>query len=94
MGIACQIEPVQGIVKAKFVSLIVLIHIIAIIYLFLLMRFFSDWLVLVCMISSIGVLVALHIKRKETPTNFILLTIFVSIPFNIPGNSSFNAFKY
>ncbi|XP_026466552.1 protein lifeguard 4-like [Ctenocephalides felis] len=52
VGIACQIEPVQGIVKA------------------------NDWLVLVCMISSIGVLIALHIKRKETPTNFILLTIF------------------
>jgi hypothetical protein len=40
---------------------------------------FSDWMITVAFILNIkGLLIALHFKRRETPTNFILLTAFVS----------------
>ncbi|KAK9501571.1 hypothetical protein O3M35_012274 [Rhynocoris fuscipes] len=39
----------------------------------------NDWLVLVGFFLSIITLLALHVKRKETPTNFILLAIFTVV---------------
>lgn len=39
----------------------------------------NDWLMLFSFIGSIAVLIPLHIKRKESPTNFILLTAFTAI---------------
>lgn len=38
----------------------------------------NPWLIMVAFILSIGLLVALQIKRKETPINLILLAAFVS----------------
>lgn len=40
--------------------------------------FSSDWLMIVAFIASIVLLIALHIKRRESPTNLILLAGFVS----------------
>ncbi len=37
----------------------------------------NPWLIMVAFFLSLGLLVALHIKRRETPTNFILLAAFV-----------------
>lgn len=51
-------------------------------YCYILMKctiYFSDWLMLVAFISSIVTIIALHIWRKSTPINFILLGTFVSI---------------
>uniref|UniRef100_A0A170YYS6 Protein lifeguard 4-like protein n=1 Tax=Triatoma infestans TaxID=30076 RepID=A0A170YYS6_TRIIF len=39
----------------------------------------NDWLVLLAFMLSLITLVALHIKRKESPTNFILLAIFTVV---------------
>ncbi|XP_071053216.1 protein lifeguard 4-like [Onthophagus taurus] len=39
----------------------------------------NDWLMMIAMFSSFGLLIALHIKRKDTPTNFILLTAFTVV---------------
>lgn len=39
----------------------------------------NDWLVSVAFLISIVTLIALHIKRKETPTNYILLSIFTVV---------------
>jgi len=39
----------------------------------------NDWMMFVAMFSSIGLIIALHIKRKETPTNFILLAAFTVV---------------
>ena len=44
----------------------------------------NPWLVMVAFIASFGLLLALQIKRNETPINFILLTAFVS--FKIGSN--------
>ena len=38
----------------------------------------NPWLILVAFVLSMVLLVALHIKRKETPINLILLASFVS----------------
>lgn len=44
--------------------------------------FFSVWMVFISMILSFALLIALHIKRHETPANLILLAGFVSVhPF-------------
>ena len=37
----------------------------------------NPWLVMVAFFLALGLLLALHIKRRETPTNFILLAAFV-----------------
>ncbi|KAF5288589.1 hypothetical protein FQA39_LY15368 [Lamprigera yunnana] len=39
----------------------------------------NDWLLIVAMFGSIGILIALFIKRLETPTNFILLAAFTVV---------------
>ncbi|GJQ69775.1 hypothetical protein Trydic_g22334 [Trypoxylus dichotomus] len=39
----------------------------------------NDWLMLLAFISSIVTIIALHIWRKSTPTNFILLGIFTVV---------------
>ena len=41
----------------------------------------NSWLILLAFILSMGLLIALHIKRKESPMNLILLASFVSLPF-------------
>ena len=38
----------------------------------------NPWLIMVNFILSIGFLIGLHIKRRETPLNLILLAAFVS----------------
>jgi len=45
----------------------------------------NPWLIMVAFILSIGLLVALQTKRKETPTNLILLAAFVRESFSIFG---------
>ena len=37
----------------------------------------NPWLIMVAFVLSIGLVIALHVKAKETPTNFILLAAFV-----------------
>lgn len=37
----------------------------------------SDWMMMITFFGSLGLLFALHIKRKESPTNLILLAAFV-----------------
>ncbi|XP_077293488.1 protein lifeguard 4-like [Arctopsyche grandis] len=39
----------------------------------------NDWMILVAFISSIAILVALYVKRRETPTNLILLAAFTVV---------------
>ncbi|KAF7282327.1 hypothetical protein GWI33_002899 [Rhynchophorus ferrugineus] len=39
----------------------------------------NDWLMMFSFIGSLIILIPLHIKRKESPTNFILLTAFTAI---------------
>ncbi|KAF5269166.1 hypothetical protein FQR65_LT02466 [Abscondita terminalis] len=39
----------------------------------------NNWLLIIAMFGSIGLLIALHIKRLETPTNFILLAAFTVV---------------
>lgn len=39
----------------------------------------NDWLMIVAFIASIVLLIALHIKRKESPTNLILLAGFTIV---------------
>ncbi len=39
----------------------------------------NPWLIMVAFILSLGLLVALHVKRRETPTNFILLAAFTVV---------------
>ncbi|KAL1137663.1 hypothetical protein AAG570_009359 [Ranatra chinensis] len=39
----------------------------------------NDWLLTVAFLSSVVILIALHIKRKESPTNFILLGLFTIV---------------
>lgn len=39
----------------------------------------NSWLLLPAFILSFGLLIALHIKRRETPTNFILLAAFTVV---------------
>ncbi|KAF2902510.1 hypothetical protein ILUMI_03672 [Ignelater luminosus] len=39
----------------------------------------NDWMMFVAMFGSIGLIIALHIKRRETPTNFILLAAFTVV---------------
>jgi len=39
----------------------------------------NDWLMFVAFISSLVTIIALHIWRKSTPTNFILLAIFTVV---------------
>ncbi|XP_034254206.1 protein lifeguard 4-like [Thrips palmi] len=39
----------------------------------------NDWLVSMSFIASIVILIALHIKRRETPTNLILLAAFTVV---------------
>ena len=38
----------------------------------------NPWMLLVSFVLSIGLLIALSIKRRETPTNLVLLAAFVS----------------
>ena len=40
---------------------------------------FSQWFVLLAAISSFGLIFALALKSRETPTNYILLACFVSV---------------
>ena len=40
--------------------------------------YFSQWMLLVAIIGSLGLLIALMVYRQETPTNYILLALFVS----------------
>ncbi|KAF7987726.1 hypothetical protein HCN44_003589 [Aphidius gifuensis] len=39
----------------------------------------SSWMVLMSFIATIGILIALHIKRREHPTNLILLAAFTVV---------------
>lgn len=39
----------------------------------------NQWPLVVCFISSLVLLLALHVKRRETPTNYVLLTIFTLV---------------
>lgn len=39
----------------------------------------NDWLLMIAFFGSIGLLIALHVKRLETPTNFILLAAFTVV---------------
>lgn len=39
----------------------------------------NEWLLMVAFLGSIVTLIALHIKRKDTPTNYILLSIFTVV---------------
>ncbi|KAL1491365.1 hypothetical protein ABEB36_011973 [Hypothenemus hampei] len=39
----------------------------------------NDWMMLLSFFASIGLLIALHIKRKQSPTNFILLVAFTLV---------------
>ena len=39
----------------------------------------NPWLLMVAFILSMGLLIALHVKRRETPVNLILLAGFVSV---------------
>lgn len=41
--------------------------------------YFSSWTIGLAFILSIGVLIALLFKRRQHPTNLILLSTFVSI---------------
>eukprot|EP00094_Tigriopus_californicus_P013735 TCALIF_13291-PA protein Name:"Similar to Tmbim4 Protein lifeguard 4 (Mus musculus)" AED:0.15 eAED:0.21 QI:32/0/0/1/0.5/0.66/3/0/160 len=38
----------------------------------------NPWLLMVAFVAALGLLIALHVKRKETPINLILLGAFVS----------------
>lgn len=37
----------------------------------------SDWMLMITLFGSFGLLIALFVKRRETPTNLILLAAFV-----------------
>nr|XP_023024494.1 protein lifeguard 4-like [Leptinotarsa decemlineata] len=39
----------------------------------------NDWMMLVTFFGSIALLLALHVKRRESPANFILLTAFTVV---------------
>jgi FtsH-binding integral membrane protein len=39
----------------------------------------NPWLILVAFVASLGLLVALHIKRRQTPVNFFLLAAFTVV---------------
>lgn len=39
----------------------------------------NNWLLTLALFLSLGLFIALHIKRRETPTNFILLGIFTFV---------------
>ena len=39
----------------------------------------NPWMLLLAFVSSMGLLMALHIKRRESPVNLILLAAFVSL---------------
>ncbi|KAK5646066.1 hypothetical protein RI129_004530 [Pyrocoelia pectoralis] len=39
----------------------------------------NDWLLMIAFFGSIGLLIGLHVKRLETPTNFILLAAFTVV---------------
>ena len=39
----------------------------------------NPWLLMIAFILSMGLLIALHVKRRETPVNLILLAGFVSV---------------
>lgn len=39
----------------------------------------NEWLMSVAFIASLGLIIALHIKRRETPLNFILLALFTVV---------------
>ncbi|BES96776.1 UPF0005 [Nesidiocoris tenuis] len=39
----------------------------------------NTWMITIGFLSNIVVLIALHFKRKETPTNFVLLAIFTVV---------------
>ena len=41
----------------------------------------NPWLLMVAFILSIGLLIGLHVKRRESPINLILLAGFVSKHF-------------
>ncbi|CAB0010660.1 unnamed protein product [Nesidiocoris tenuis] len=42
-------------------------------------RYAVTWMITIGFLSNIVVLIALHFKRKETPTNFVLLAIFTVV---------------
>ena len=44
---------------------------------------FSNWMLMVSLIGTFGSLFALMWKRQETPTNYILLAVFVRLSFYI-----------
>ena len=39
----------------------------------------NPWMLLLAFVSSMGLLMALHVKRRESPVNLILLAAFVSL---------------
>lgn len=39
----------------------------------------NPWMLMVAFVLSIGLLIALHVKRRETPINLILLAAFVRL---------------
>ena len=43
----------------------------------------NPWMLLLAFVSSMGLLMALHVKRRESPVNLILLAAFVSLEENI-----------
>ena len=47
---------------------------------------FSHWMLLVAMVGSIGLVIALMVYKTQTPTNYILLALFVSTspPLSLP----------
>lgn len=54
----------------------------------LLFSVISHWMLLVAMVGSIGLVIALMIYKNQTPTNYILLGLFVSIMIIIDHHSS------
>lgn len=53
----------------------------------LLFSVISHWMLLVAMVGSIGLVIALMIYKNQTPTNYILLGLFVSIMIIIDHHS-------
>lgn len=49
----------------------------------LLFSVISHWMLLVAMVGSIGLVIALMIYKNQTPTNYILLGLFVSNDYQL-----------
>ena len=59
---------------------------------YFLLWYFSPTLLFVSMIGSFALIFPLHLKSRETPTNYILLGLFVS--FGPVSLFSFNCFRF